>query len=721
MRVAIVHYHLDPGGVTRVIEATSQILTQQGIHHVILTGSLGQAQLPARLVAGLAYGHLEDLTGHQLLAAMRLAAEEFLGDKPDVWHFHNHSLGKNPLIAEVVAQLADDHEPLLLQLHDLAENGRPQNLPLIANSRNLYPVSPRVHYVFLNSRDREVFTNAGLPEKSSALLGNPIPFPAVPATCPVVGPTIVFAPIRGIRRKNLGEIVFLSALAPAGTSFAISRAPKNPEALSIHENWRKFASRQRLPVAFDVVDHFSPVPAASADFDSWLVRSSHLVSTSVEEGFGLPFLEAIALGKPMFGRNLAHITADHARHGISCGNFYDRLLIPLEWIDLSIFEAHLNTTLERNFRNFDRPIRKIDQAEIMESMSQENLLDFGNLPESLQQGIIERMEDKACRAIPLAEAGDRRVPLVDWLAEILSNRQAASPPERLSDYSLENYGKRLVEIYQNLTAAPASHPGGISASAILDAHLAPGRFHFLMSVPPLPASSIKYRAVIFDIYGTLLIAPSGGVNADPLIDPVLREIIRNAGFHPPTSPSSELHAAMLRHHGASDARFPEIDLRTLWREILSLDRDQNVQELVIELEEGWHPSQWMPGAAQTIAWLARRSVSLGILSNAQCNTLPSLGSIADLFAPELTILSYQQGIAKPSPALFETIRERLQGRRILPEETLFIGNDPRHDILPAAAVGFQTALFTGHPDSWRPGDCHPTYLLKNWADLRALF
>jgi putative hydrolase of the HAD superfamily len=172
---------------------------------------------------------------------------------------------------------------------------------------------------------------------------------------------------------------------------------------------------------------------------------------------------------------------------------------------------------------------------------------------------------------------------------------------------------------------------------------------------------------------------------------------------------------VIRHHAAAATAFPEIDLRVLWRELLSLDPGADLGSLVEELESAWHPAQPMPGAQNFIRHLARSGVSLGLLSNAQFNTLRSLGSIADLFPPELTILSYQHGIAKPSPALFEMLADRLAGRGISPAETLFIGNDPLQDIVPAAALGFKTALFAGHPDSFRPGECVPDFVIRNWV------
>lgn len=728
MRVAIVHYHLNPGGVTRVIEAASRALGSAGINHVVLTGSdagakvAGQTALPVRMIPGLEYLTTPgDLTAETLTKLLRAAAAEALGGPPDLWHFHNHSLGKNRLLPDVVAELAAAGECLVLQIHDLAEAGRPENYPLIADCRSLYPLAPRVHYAFLNSRDLGIFTNAGLPAEHASLLPTPIPLPPLPlhSSPPNNSPNILFAPIRGIRRKNLGELVFLSALAPAGTWFAVSRAPLNPAALPVHDTWRKFASIRRLPIEFDVVDRFAPAAGAGTGFDAWVAHATHFVTTSIAEGFGLPFLEGIAHGKPLLGRNLPHLTAEHARHGIRTGRLYDRLLIPGEWITLTILRDHLTTDLERNYRCYGRPLGQDVIDATLEALTADEFLDFGKLPEPLQQGIIERLtEDPANRNIPLVQIDGTTQPAAAWLDTVIAERSPTASPAQLAPYSPRIYQDTLTTLYSRLVREPAAPVRALPASEILSSHLRPESFHFLLSaLKSNSATGRTYRAVIFDIYGTLLIARSGGVKPDPDADPVLREILRTFHHDPPASPSTEIHAAVLRHHAAAGVAFPEVDLRALWRELLALGSNTDTSALVEALEAAWHPTRPMPGAEKFIRHLSRSGLSLGLLSNAQAHTLATLGSVSHLFAPELTVLSYQHGLAKPAPELFRMLTDRLAGRGIAPGETLFVGNDPLHDIVPAAAAGFPTALFTGHADSLRPGDSSPDFTFQSWDEL----
>ncbi|RYD26131.1 MAG: hypothetical protein EOP87_23255, partial [Verrucomicrobiaceae bacterium] len=274
MRIAIVHYHLSPGGVTTVIRAACRGLAAAGMRHVVLCGAAPPDDLPARIVPDLGYLRHSPRTAESLLEEMRGAAADALGGPPDIWHFHNHSLGKNILIPRVVSLLADGGERLVLQLHDLAEDGRPGNHPLVAEQPWLYPLSPRILYAFINGKDRSRFVSAGLPEENSVVLPNPIPAAATASPTPQKKPPLILYPTRAIRRKNLGELLLLSMFAPEGARFAVTRVPEDPAARAIHDHWKWLAEEMELPVHFGVVDRAVPDGKADASYAAWIAAST---------------------------------------------------------------------------------------------------------------------------------------------------------------------------------------------------------------------------------------------------------------------------------------------------------------------------------------------------------------------------------------------------------------------------------------------------------------
>ena len=236
----------------------------------------------------------------------------------------------------------------------------------------------------------------------------------------------------------------------------------------------------------------------------------------------------------------------------------------------------------------------------------------------------------------------------------------------------------------------------------------------LSRMAPLP----DIQAVLFDVYGTLLISGAGGTDADTITDAeaLMVEALNEEGIV--TSPSMALSKSMKRlihqEHAKSEASgiaYPEVEIREIWKRILAESHfrlnDATLERVILRYECRANPCWPMPEAVETLATLRSLGLQLGILSNAQFYTQPLIEALLErsLVAlgvrRDLVLWSFQAREAKPSAKLFTQLRDQLGEDGIAPEEVVFIGNDMRNDIAPAAAVGFKTALFAGDARSLR--------------------
>ncbi len=240
---------------------------------------------------------------------------------------------------------------------------------------------------------------------------------------------------------------------------------------------------------------------------------------------------------------------------------------------------------------------------------------------------------------------------------------------------------------------------------------------------PLPA----LRAVLFDIYGTLMISAAGEVGTILRQAPeqLAESALQAAGYRltPGVGPivmeryCAAITATHLRLRNAGISR-PEVKISEIWGDVVeSLQRECRIEgpldsssilALAVEYEIRQNPVWLMPGAIETLAHLRRKGILLGIVSNAQFytplmvealtgHTLQELG-----FCPDLCVWSYEQGEAKPSTALWQNGIHRLTSRYGIPaDQILAVGNDTTNDIAPPKFLGCRTALFAGDARSLR--------------------
>lgn len=233
------------------------------------------------------------------------------------------------------------------------------------------------------------------------------------------------------------------------------------------------------------------------------------------------------------------------------------------------------------------------------------------------------------------------------------------------------------------------------------------------------------QAVLFDIYGTLLISGSGdvGVHSDSQPGHALSEAMQAVGL--PALPEPDAGVALLHdvirahqeQHRLDDIVYPEVDISMVWQDVLNrcceehwidvvLTRQQR-ERFAVEYECRVNPVWPMPGMIDTLNAIKASERSLGIISNAQFFTpllFPALfeQSVEELgFHPGLQFYSYRYLRAKPGEFLYSQAADTLRTMGVEPHQTLYIGNDMLKDILPAARIGFKTALFAGDDRSLR--------------------
>jgi putative hydrolase of the HAD superfamily len=224
------------------------------------------------------------------------------------------------------------------------------------------------------------------------------------------------------------------------------------------------------------------------------------------------------------------------------------------------------------------------------------------------------------------------------------------------------------------------------------------------------------RAVIFDIYGTCFISGSGDIgnaSASPKTE-ALTDALREQGVemdHDLAEPAMARFFELIAHdhqvEKSKGTEYPEVrilDIWEHWRREAAVE--VNVPQLAIDVECRLNPVWPMPGLAGCLDGVTGSGRIPGIVSNAQVFTpclFPALAGrpIAEFgFQPSCCIWSWSLKEAKPSRRLYDLLLERLPDG-LEASQCLYVGNDMRNDIAPAAAVGMKTALFAGDRRSLR--------------------
>ncbi len=340
MKIAILHYHLNPGGVTRIIESQVMGLSKanRNAEMIILSGSSISesdfAEVPVIEDDCMLYDESGEVSRFTDKAAM-IRSFIIRHAKGFILHCHNPNLGKNPALTLAIYQLARQGFSIVNHYHDFPED-RPENMKRLNNmfdqsgfsSREvLYPDLPGYHFAVLNTCDYKRVLENGVSPARVHLLQNPVSVNARrkhETKADIVArlgldpeKKIITYPIRAIRRKNIGECILLAVLFERTCQFNITQAPRNPLELPAYMRWKNFCEENRIQVKFET--------GVTVNHEDLIRISDFCITTSLREGFGMVYLEPWLAGTPVSGRDIPCITDDLRKYKLEFPRLYDRI------------------------------------------------------------------------------------------------------------------------------------------------------------------------------------------------------------------------------------------------------------------------------------------------------------------------------------------------------------------------------------------------------------
>ena len=369
------HYHLKTGGVTTCLKHQAAAL-KNDCSMLVLTGEKPEGTFPVDTVhiPELAYSNIyrKPIYSRHIADAVINAIQTHFNGPADILHVHNPILAKNKSFLKILVDLQKKGVNLFLQIHDFAEDGRP--LSYFAEE---YPED--CHYSVVNSRDYHILLKAGLKKEGLHQLFNTITLPGEQPAFDNSRSNVVY-PIRGIRRKNIGEAILLSLFFENDENLVITLPPNSPADLKSYKDWKTFVAGHHLRVEFDT--------GLKRPFDNIVRSARYLLTTSITEGFGFSFLEPWLFGKLVWGRKLADICRDFEANGVRLDHMYSALKVPMKWVGSEDFFKQWRGTIENTCKLFNIQMDEDRIQGAYNFITTDGKIDFGLLNEDYQRRVL---------------------------------------------------------------------------------------------------------------------------------------------------------------------------------------------------------------------------------------------------------------------------------------------------------------------------------------------
>ncbi len=364
MNLIVVHFHLRPGGIRRIIEQAIPHLVRE--FKAVRTVTLATGEAPSATweshfraqITGIKINLLIEPAFHylaeqrarpaQITTQLRTAFKKILSAADSqntlVWA-HNPGIARNLLLAQELARACQQTKaPLIFHHHDWWFDNRWQRWQEIRQSgfstlnqtaKTILPTARNIHHLAINQTDttflqRHFHQQAGwlpnLTERvaTSSAVKQRQARQWLKSHTRIGHAPVWIVPSRLLRRKNIAEALLLTRWLRPEAWLITTGAASSADEIHYAQKLATAAQAHQWPLELSVLQGGEQKKPGVSDL---LAVSEAVLLTSIQEGFGLPYLEAATAQRPLIARAIPNISLDLNEFGFRFPQYYEEILI----------------------------------------------------------------------------------------------------------------------------------------------------------------------------------------------------------------------------------------------------------------------------------------------------------------------------------------------------------------------------------------------------------
>ena len=265
-------------------------------------------------------------------------------------------------------------------------------------------------------------------------------------------------PCRLLRRKNVAEALLLTRWLRPGGWLVTTGGASSADEMDYFQRLDEAARKHGWSLRLGILQHDESRKPSVVEL---LAASEAVMLTSLQEGFGLPFIEAAVADRPLIARKLPGVAPDLARLGFRFPQSYDEILVTPSLFDWKA-EVKRQTLRFRAWKmQLPRDCRRLAGVPVVLTVARHpQPVPFSRLTLAAQLEVL---------AAPLDDSWQLCAPLnpllVEWRRFALKSRLQLTPWPRRADEWLSGpaFAARLARIAARGLGAKPRHGSGLAA------------------------------------------------------------------------------------------------------------------------------------------------------------------------------------------------------------------------------------------------------------------